>query len=205
MKLQTWEENFRTRMIKWNVYYIAAYWNPLRSVILVASIDYSQKLVIKECIKKSNCAFQNFLDELKTVISSTKRNLIKGECYHGIMFNSTSLVEKSRHLFWGKTSVTFTCDLEQTDDSLELLETIYNTPKLSIPANFVLNEKPTKLCTLLLIKLCELRLFSPQHKNTIFVNTGYLDPEPLQVERLPHDKDYRRFMSKSGYRVFRRF
>jgi len=205
MNLQTWQENFRNRMIKWNVYYIAVYWNPQRSVILIASIDYSQKLVIKECIQKSKCMFQNFVDELKIVINNTKKNLKKDECYYGIMFNSTSLVKKSRHMFNGKTSVTFTCDLEETNDSLELLESIHNTSKLSAPTNFVLNETPTRLCTLLLIKLCESRLFSPPHKNTIFVNTGYLDPECLEVERLPHDKDYRKYMCKSGYRVFRRF
>lgn len=186
-------KKFNDNLPKWKVYYISAYWTSQRTIIIKGSVGYDQILQIEEVIQKPKLSIKDFINTMHKLYSSLKANhLKKDECFYGVIFNEHRLIQLilKSFSFYKKLQ-----NIEELQDELEILESLHDTNKIKGIEKLSLSQKPNLTALLLLINLCQLRLFSNPSKNWIRVRTrNGRGSYGVTVERLPHDKDYNKFM-----------
>ena len=185
-------KRFNDDLPKWKVFYFATYWTRERTIIIKACVGYDQTIEIKEIIQKSKLSIEDFITYVNKLVLNTKKVLVKGECFYGVIFNEHPIIQLILKSFRGYKKLQ---SIDELQNELEILETLHETNKIRGIEKLAISQKPHLISLLLLINLCQIRLFSKPSKNWIRVhNPRSRQRYGVTVERLPHDKDYYKFM-----------
>lgn len=174
-------------LIKWKVYYFAGYYSFERSTIIKACVGHEQLLNIKEVIEKPKCLIEDFLQSMKDITKPS--NFKKDECYCKTIINELAVFKRIRNSHFGSTVKLFNVD--DVNGEEDVLKSLYESNKIIIDENVSLSYKQNKIVLLLLVNICQKRLFSnfkKGHARVINATTGERSIVPF--ERLVDDKDF---------------
>lgn len=177
-----------SKLVKWKVYNISAFWSFNRSVIIVAYVGYEQELIITEFYQYSKYKIQDFALLLKKKTSEIYMNKKRDEYLNEVAINDKPFIRKSVYPHINNFRMNY-IDTEDLENAEELLQVIYESNQIKLPNELQLSQPINKTALLFLIKLFETRLVSSPItcKRTIrdAINRLYY----YKVERLPGDPD----------------